>query len=94
MRWSSGYPYLEYLDYVYPRDYSHIPMMSKRLEERDKSEAGIVPFIWSRRFISGYVGFLGVNAVFAGDFVGLGGQYVHSVTYSNYVTKFEHLKDD
>jgi hypothetical protein len=44
------------------------PMMSKRFGVRCKSGAGIVPLIWSRRFISDYVGFLGDKVCVCGIF--------------------------
>ena len=45
------------------------PMMSKRFGVRCKSGAGIVPLIWSRRFMSGYVGFLGDKGCVCGIFL-------------------------
>ena len=47
------------------------PMMSKRFGVRCKSGPGIVPLIRSRKFISGYVGFLGDKGVLVEFFVGL-----------------------
>ncbi len=56
------------------------PMISKRFGVRCKSGAGIVPFIWSRRFISGYVGFLGDKSCVCGIFCWFMEHIVYFVT--------------
>jgi len=68
------------------------PMMSKRFGVRCKSGAGIVPLIWSRRFMSGYVGFLGDKGCVCGIFCWFMGQiHLTSPTQTSLRSNPRHL---